>query len=380
MRRGFTLIEIMVSMALTIFLLTIMAQAFALAADTFRTLKAVGDLNESLRTAANLLRSDLAADHFEGKRRLSDPRFWVDGPPQQGYFFLSSPKAGIVTEGADADGVPSYRNNGATILAFTVKAKGNRPEDFFSIQLAEPAGVKAPVTAVGSPASRFQQPKSFSSQWAEVCYFLVPIPNVTANGTPLFALYRQQRLVVADVDALNWTAPHSKALYATYANKVSCQPSLTLPADLYFNSPADLTIPQRRTACNFQQPSPTGTPAVRIPPATFEPFTNPPMLHFSGAQPNHPATGEDLVLQDVLSFDIKVLLAPGGGFVSLPAPTFFDTWTRRRDDVYPNSVGPMPNPLILNSVQMNFYALQITLRIWHPDAKLARQVSIVVDM
>src|ERR1700733_6581672 len=37
-RVGFTLVEIMVSMALTIFLLTIMAQAFVLGTDTFRTL------------------------------------------------------------------------------------------------------------------------------------------------------------------------------------------------------------------------------------------------------------------------------------------------------------------------------------------------------
>src|SRR5438876_7912683 len=90
-RHGFTLIEILVALALTLFILIILTQAFVAGADTFRTLKAVGDLNSSLRVTTNMLRADLSADHFGGKRRLSDSKFWTtlyNGPPDQGYFYL----------------------------------------------------------------------------------------------------------------------------------------------------------------------------------------------------------------------------------------------------------------------------------------------------
>src|SRR5207248_8625690 len=45
-----------------------------------------------LRVAVNMLPSDLSADHCEGKRRLSDTKFWVDpvnnGQPSLGYFYV----------------------------------------------------------------------------------------------------------------------------------------------------------------------------------------------------------------------------------------------------------------------------------------------------
>jgi hypothetical protein len=366
-----------VSMALTVFLLTILAQAFVSGADTFRLLKAVGDLNDNLRTAANMLRADLSADHFEGKRRLSDGRYWADGPPQQGYFFVlsppaSSPGSGPFSEGVDADNVPSYRNPGPSLsaalppgplLAFTVKARGNRPQDFFSIQMA------GAVPSLGSPDSRFQQTGNLNTQWAEVCYFLVPIPNATAGGTPLYALYRQQRLVVADVDQLNWGPGQvSAAQLSTYANKVSCMknPNAAFNSFIYFNSPADLTIPQRRTACNFAT-----LPASLVAPA--------PLIDATTGLPS----GEDLLLLDVLSFDVKVLLAQGGDFVPVPAPGYFDSWTQRLDDMkatFTSETTAVPNQLNVGGAQRNILAVQITLRIWSPGSRLARQVSVIVDM
>jgi type II secretory pathway pseudopilin PulG len=389
-RAGFTLVEILVAMALTVFVLTILAQAFAMGVDTFRTLKAVGDLNESLRTATTMMRSDLAADHFEGKRRLSDTRFKYDGPPQQGYLFLSAPASYIpetgpdvnrkTGPGTDADGLFSYRNTGATILAFTVKAKGNRPQNFFSMP-SGPSG--AALSALGSPDSRFQQSGTFSSQWAEVCYFLVKLQNpdgtlpATAGGTPLYALYRQQRLVVANVDQLNWvpTSQISVANITTYLEKVSCQrfpqnPNPAFAGHLYFNSPADLTIPQRRTSCNFQKAGKVPVPpapqlAPQLPPPVPTPFVVPGTTQL---------TGEDLLLQDVLSFDVKVLTQPGADFIPLPAPGIFDTWSTRRDDVYDYSTLANPSPIV------NLYGLQITLRVWHPDARLARQITFVQEL
>src|SRR6266576_3124405 len=85
-RKAFTLVEMLVAMALVIFITTILSEAFVAGLDAFRNLKAVGDLNDKLRTAATTLRRDLNADHFEGRRRLSDPGFWLQGPPREGFF------------------------------------------------------------------------------------------------------------------------------------------------------------------------------------------------------------------------------------------------------------------------------------------------------
>src|SRR5260370_36787717 len=71
-RAGFTLIELMVAMALTLFIMVILSQAFVTALETFSGMKGLGDMQYNLRTAMVMLRDDLSQDHFEGKRRLSD--------------------------------------------------------------------------------------------------------------------------------------------------------------------------------------------------------------------------------------------------------------------------------------------------------------------
>lgn len=384
-RRGFTLVEILVALALTIFILSILAQVFVTGADTFRTLKSVGDLNASLRTATTILRNDLSADHFEGKRRLSDAAYWTQGPPDMGYFFLDQRNTGsIAQEGVDANLIPLRRVTGYT-MAMTVKAKGTRPENFFTA--GDPNGLFANF---GNPTGRYQTQGLFTSQWIEVGYFLKPI-GAAADGTPLFALYRQQRIVVGDPSSLNFGAGRigvTAALTATYTPLYSCTANPTAPGFYYFNSPADLTIPERRTAANF-----TASPAT-----------------FTVLSSNGVPTGNDLLLTDVLSFDIQVLtrtttgttpataaLATDTTFGDLPAPSYYDTWSRRHDDAYDYSarttgIGgnpyvkqiPMaPQPAAGNVTPVPTYrilALQITLRIWDPRTKLARQISIIQDM
>jgi prepilin-type N-terminal cleavage/methylation domain-containing protein len=368
-RRGFTLVEILVALALTIFILSILSQAFVTGADTFRHLKSVGDLNASLRTTTTMLRSDLAADHFEGKRRLSDTKFWKtpnNGPPKLGYFYLEQGTGagpGDADEGNDADTLPSRRRVGHK-LAFTVKARGFAPKDYFTARV--PAGL---LTAIGNPDGRFQQPNTLSSQWIEVCYFLEAIPQATAEGsTPLYALYRQQRLLVADNDALNWVNLNQIAAtpttLASYAGKVSCQvnPNQTASSFLYFNSPADVTIPERRAAAVFPPLSKrTGTFVA----ASFAAFKD-------GAGN---LTGQDLLLTDVLSFDIKVLRSNStADFTDLPSPLYFDTWSRRQDDVYDYSAATIP------ASSYTIWALQITIRVWDQKSKLARQITMIQDM
>src|SRR5438445_132449 len=75
-RQGFTLVELLVAMALIMFIMAILAEAFAAGLDSYRQLKAVGDLHEKLRTATSQLRADLAAPHFANATySVSDPTF-----------------------------------------------------------------------------------------------------------------------------------------------------------------------------------------------------------------------------------------------------------------------------------------------------------------
>src|SRR5689334_10440714 len=118
---GFTIVELLVAMALIIFIMYILAEAFSAGASAFRSLKAIGDMNERLRVASTTLRRLLAADHFEGKKRLSDPSFWKDGPPREGFFRLVQYSASTqaystnpyvsIDEGADLDTNGSFRSS-----------------------------------------------------------------------------------------------------------------------------------------------------------------------------------------------------------------------------------------------------------------------------
>src|SRR5262245_35445687 len=107
-RKGFTITELLVAMALIIFIMYILAEAFSAGSTAFRNLKAIGDMNEKLRTTGQMLRRDLERDHFDGKRRISDPDFWMNGPPTEGFLRIFQVSQGI-SEGIDRDGNVSYR-------------------------------------------------------------------------------------------------------------------------------------------------------------------------------------------------------------------------------------------------------------------------------
>src|SRR5262249_9467667 len=115
-RRGFTITELLVVMALIVFIMYILAEAFAAGAGAFRNRKAIGDMNEKLRSTSLLLRRGLQADRFEDKRRISDPDFWKNGPPGAGFLrvyngspYSTKPTDPYYYEGLDLDGNYSAR-------------------------------------------------------------------------------------------------------------------------------------------------------------------------------------------------------------------------------------------------------------------------------
>src|SRR5258708_30612631 len=70
-RTGFTIVELLVAMALIVLIMSILSQAFVEGLETFRRLKGIGDMQDNLRTAVVPLRNDLLARHFDGTQKLS---------------------------------------------------------------------------------------------------------------------------------------------------------------------------------------------------------------------------------------------------------------------------------------------------------------------
>lgn len=386
-RQAFTLVELLVAMALIIFIMAILSQAFVSAMTTFRNLKASGDMAEKLRATTQLLQRDLAADHFEGKKRLSDPNFWLNGPPQQGFFNIWQDDATTtVNEGNDLDGIASYRNAYYT-LAFTVKLRGNQMGDFMSAS----GGMAALSGQFGPPEARYQvaatSGASYNYQWAEIDWFMQPSGDTTApdqttgtQGVPLYNLYRRQRLLVPDN---NLVQPQQPAGNASQFYELSYWQPQGANGALYFNSPMDITVPQRRVmgVSSAYAPLPQGLPNL---------------------------TGSDIQLTDVVSLDVRMLVAGATGtpdpFVTLynapftnytyTAPPWivkgmvFDTWSSVNDGLHNYSQwsqtgNPGTSVPFWNATTQSgpiIQAIQISIRIWDVKTNQTRQVTVVQAM
>jgi prepilin-type N-terminal cleavage/methylation domain-containing protein len=258
-RRGFTIVELLVAMALIVLIMAVLSEAFVAGLSAFRSLKSIGDMQERMRLAASKMKGDLGSPHFEGYRRLSDiDPFWQapsigngdqvtrlpGGRPQQGFLRVQTPPGSIpvvsspsgmpyfpsvLPEGQDPDGIWSWITNPATvvpaapgaisgpILHMTIKTVPDRKDalrrdQFFSTPVPPSVAGGAPtgfslIDQVEGPPD-FRQPGLMNSSWAEVAWFLVPTGE-TAGGvgtTPIYSLYRRQRLLIA---------PRRDTFYAT---------------------------------------------------------------------------------------------------------------------------------------------------------------------
>ena len=333
-KKGFTLVELLVSMAIIIFMLSIMSQAFVIATTCMSGLKGVGELLDKGRPVLAVLQKDLSAYHFDGYRRLSDENFWDNGPPRLGYFQIYEGGATLY-EGTTTDGVTYQRSGSAADhrLAFTSRLSGKNPDDFYvtAFEQYNPGSDYNSLVGLFNSGGTLQASKNsqrydftpgiLHSQWAEIAYF-TKANNRTANGTPLMDLYRQQRAILPSNSEANGLAisdtmpappyPANTSKMPYYEN-FSCKSNA---GKIYFNSPSDLTMPNYRMASGF---------------------------------PNTLYANSDLLITDVISFDVRIL--PDSSLndfllVSSLSSTFyrynqnsntqappciFDTWTTGND-------------------------------------------------
>lgn len=324
-RNAFTLVELMVAMALIILMLSIMSQAFVIATGVMQGLKEVADMQEKIRPAITLLQRDLGAFHFEGIKKLSDPEFWDNGPPKEGYFMLWQDRAfepviGIEPSGNEGayNGVSFSRSAALAnhMLALTVKLPGKSPNDFFESssfnlftpplfgniflnKVSNPPVVNIPPRVtddtpkgmLDSNTRRFEKDSSLiHSEWAEVAYFLGPLTGnpdgytdgKTGPALPYYNLYRQQRLVLPSFNISGVTLPVATA---AIREEISCE---TFTGT--FNKPSDLTVPWKRMGNR-----------------TLNHLGNragPLFLGFSNASAR---VNTDIIATNVISFDVKLL-------------------------------------------------------------------------
>jgi hypothetical protein len=328
----------MVAMALTMFIMVILTQAFVISMETFSGLKGIGDMQDNLRAGANQFRYDLAQNHFEGQRRTSDPgsASLAALPAREGFFaiFQAAPS---VAEGIDADGMPSGRATNH-VLQFASRLKGNQQQSFYSAYVTDPNFFNLQtfynLPPPGDADAVLRNPPVgpfYRSQWAEIAYFLFqtgtteePLNPAGTTGTPLYGLYRAQFVVVTDNTAANANYQNLANPGAAFNNFQSMACNLNVP-NLVFYTPADLAK------------SPVASPGFR----TFNP-SNPTFRSAS------------LVVPNVLSFQVQGIAAGAA------APT---------DGNYDSANAP---PVL--------QGVSITIRVWDNKTRQTRQLTIVQDL
>ena len=280
-RSGFTLVEVLVAMALILFIITILGAAFSAATQTVSDLKSAGDLAERLRGAATVIHRDLEANQLKnaGGAVLPLPKLWNTSlqpsppPPDQGFLRIFEGSAAS-REGVDVNNQPSFYQTTAC-LAYTITLSGTRRSDFLS---AFVPGTPLTYTAdpvLGPPDQRYEDtpnttnPSVYNAQSAEVALFLVPSGDTTDSaGTPgpmpLFSLYRRQFLTVP----VGWTAAAgapaagSASQYLEVSTVPSAGEGVGTPT---FNSLHDLTMPINRFWMNRGCPAGVSQPALSAP-------------------------------------------------------------------------------------------------------------------
>jgi type II secretory pathway pseudopilin PulG len=364
-RRAFTIVEMLVAAALILFMMWIIASAFQAGLESFRVLKAAGDMQEKLRAAATALRRDLTRPHFTetsarngedlSNQRLDDP-LWT--PPIDGYFRIYQQGVG------DPDGLDSDDSSGTLIhyrspksnfseplghvLQFTAKLKGIRRDQYYMVDtqdlgadvvLANPGGdgllrrfnfpiynrrVQYPLmnsTGTGLDTTTPVDGTSsiFTTVWAEVTYFVRPNGDST-GGVPLYNLYRRLNLLTTNLpETVNYASGSAQPLQfnqpyndSRYLETSAWRKTTGM---VPFNSQAMVTAPCRRFGVD-----PTDAAGQ---------FKNmislnseiPRLFDQVGSNVNDPLAASDLMLTDVTDFSVKVVWdipAATGTWVSQP--------------------------------------------------------------
>jgi prepilin-type N-terminal cleavage/methylation domain-containing protein len=345
-RSGFTLVELMVAMALSLGIMVILTEAFKMSLEFTSHSGSTGRLIAQLDAAEMVLRRDLHADHFlvsadtPGQTgKLIDQRLdkltntltgWV--PPPGGFFQIRSTPPYFEVNDRDSLAITTATDHA---LHFTAIYPGGSEDGFF--------------TATVPPGSN----NVYRSRAAEVAYFLVPMqgsPRTSqdGNGRPLYNLIRRQRLVALTADDRAALSP---------ALSLSGAADVISAAGGQINTLHDVQVPARR-------------------------------MFFTPGSNGELGNGDDIVVSNVLSFQVLVdwdrnsnpSVAAFLRGVQNPRPFVINTdfpydhlWQGGGSSGSPSLFDTYAPTLDLISQAIRVKSLQISLRIFDPSTKMARQ-------
>lgn len=288
---GFTLAELLVASTIALGVVGAVATLFGIFSRTASTSQSIVEMTTRMRTAANMLRSDLAGVTAP----LSPPLSPAD---DAGYFELIEGTGRV-----DSTAASPAVNPAATIeadtddaLLFTTRSLTTPYRGLFSEDRNNNGILDGGEDANGNGVLDV---RSAESSTAEVAWFCRPAVMQTVSGLRLHTLYRRQLLVLGYPGAPPFlggaatntlTGTSARDYYSSY--DVSMRPDDFLVNTLVPNTLGDLTRRENRFfhGPTFTTAFPSGT-------------TAPPGLIFSAASGRQ---GEDIVLTNVIAFDIRV--------------------------------------------------------------------------
>ncbi len=354
-RPGFTLVELLVAMALSLGIMVILTEAFKISLDFTRHTGATARLINQLNGAEAALKRDLHADHFlntadvSGQSgKLIDQRLdkltkfgtgWT--PPRGGFFRIVSGATNVDATDRDFINITSTQNHA---LHFTSILPGGTEENLYSV--SSPAGSNA----------------IYTSRAAEIAYFLAPMQGnsqTSQGGLPLYNLIRRYRLVAMTDD-----------------DRPALQQAVT-------SDPSPFTHPEV-----------ISVPTVGAPVNTLADVQKSGNRMALGALPvSSNRYGDDILVSNVLSFQV---LADWDRNAN-PAASAFPrgqagprSFGANTDFPFDYLAGPSgnsvfdttpsnPNDITTLSQAIRVKSLQISVRVFDPGVKTARQSTWVFD-
>jgi type II secretory pathway component PulJ len=301
-RRGMTLVEMLVATTCTLILMGAIAQVFGAFGTAVSDSRSMIELDAQLRSVAWRLRNDLS-----GATARTLPPLEVEAG--EGYFeVIEGPRS-------DADGGAN-----ASSLA---------PADIDDVLLFTTRNTETPYLGKYDYGTAT---KTTESQLAEVAWFLRPTEISTGTIPPVrtYTLFRRQNLVIGYVGFEPFLATSNRVFFSGYKSwakffdgfDLSAQYQKTSNPFISPNSLADLTRRENRFMHNVAGTIDAKAGSFRFPDGTVDPTFQwqatpaPDGLIFDRSR-GSTRVGEDVVLMNVIGFDVRVF--DPGAPVGVPA-------------------------------------------------------------
>ena len=272
-RRGLTLIEIMIALTMTLIVLGAMMQAFQYASGQMQMGRATMEMANRLRSAEELLRSDLS-------NLTVEPRPYTETTNPNGYLEIVD---GAMRDKTNAAGINSYLGDVDDVIAMTVRSDGQ----FFR-------GRHIPDNTTNS--------KVIESSIAEIMWYTTFVDRNTDSLIDFdesVKVHRRVLLIRPDMGPWeNLTLNQVTTLMQN--NDISCRVVFDQDANefnVYANSLSDLAV-RRNRFCHQWLNYNSSEPSVDV--------NWPNFLDRSLISTFQPVEGNDIVLTDVASFDLQV--------------------------------------------------------------------------